>query len=191
MMAVGTTNNHGVFEPKIFDDLKCTCKKTEMIGGHLHCSDDNGGKLGSAESDNFSSLVNVGCMIGALLGGFLCDRIGRKGAILSSTIFFIPGWIGIAVLEAAVPLYVFRILTGIGVGVASVSVPVYIGETAPAHLRGTLGACNQLCIVGGILIIDVLGFVLPHHQADKVSQTDSSILTQCDPGKVQYSTTIY
>jgi SP family facilitated glucose transporter-like MFS transporter 8 len=177
MLAIGSVE-HGVFKPKIFDDIKCSCDKTDMHAKPPICLDDTGGKITSVEGDNFSSLVNVGCMIGALLGGYLADKIGRKGAILSSTIFFIPGWIGVATLQSATLLYVFRILTGIGVGIASVSVPTYIAETAPAHLRGTLGACNQLCIVGGILIIDVLGFVLPHHPAHLVGKGG------CDPGSV-------
>lgn len=37
-------------------------------------------------------MVNVGAMIGALLGGPLADRLGRKGAIMSSTLPWIASW---------------------------------------------------------------------------------------------------
>jgi predicted MFS family arabinose efflux permease len=31
--------------------------------------------INSAHADLFSSIVNVGAMIGSILGGFLCDKV--------------------------------------------------------------------------------------------------------------------
>ncbi|XP_073654608.1 solute carrier family 2, facilitated glucose transporter member 4 isoform X2 [Tursiops truncatus] len=42
-------------------------------------------------------------------------------------------------------------------GLTSGLVPMYVGEIAPTHLRGALGTLNQLAIVTGILIAQVLG----------------------------------
>uniref|UniRef100_A0A673UGM4 Solute carrier family 2, facilitated glucose transporter member 4 n=1 Tax=Suricata suricatta TaxID=37032 RepID=A0A673UGM4_SURSU len=42
-------------------------------------------------------------------------------------------------------------------GLTSGLVPMYVGEIAPTHLRGALGTLNQLAIVIGILIAQVLG----------------------------------
>lgn len=42
-------------------------------------------------------------------------------------------------------------------GLTSGLVPMYVGEIAPTHLRGALGTLNQLAIVIGILIAQVIG----------------------------------
>ena len=53
---------------------------TSPVGDHLKDSTDNGG-LGLKDGENslFSSIVNVGAMIGALSGGLLADYFGRVG----------------------------------------------------------------------------------------------------------------
>ena len=37
--------------------------------------------------------------------------------------------------------------------------PLYLSEIAPFHLRGSLGTMNQLGIVSGLLLGNVLGIV--------------------------------
>jgi sugar porter (SP) family MFS transporter len=49
---------------------------------------------------------------------------------------------------------------GIAVGAASVVAPAYIAEIAPAHLRGRLGALQQLAIVIGIFIALLANYAL-------------------------------
>ena len=53
-------------------------------------------------------------------------------------------------------LYMFnfyRIIGGIGVGLASAVVPMYIGEIAPAAIRGRLVSYNQFAIIFGMLVV--------------------------------------
>lgn len=57
-------------------------------------------------------------------------------------------------------LYLGRVLTGFGVGVISFTVPVYISEIAPKHLRGGLGAVNQLSVTIGIMLAYLFGLFL-------------------------------
>ncbi len=47
----------------------------------------------------------------------------------------------------------YRIIGGIGVGLASAVSPVYIGEIAPADIRGRLVSINQLAIIFGMLVV--------------------------------------
>jgi len=47
----------------------------------------------------------------------------------------------------------YRSLGGIGVGLASAVCPVYIGEIAPANLRGRLVSLNQFAIIFGMLVV--------------------------------------
>src|SRR5678810_1150108 len=53
-----------------------------------------------------------------------------------------------------------RFVAGIGVGMASMLSPLYIGEIAPASFRGRMVAINQLTIVLGILITNMVNYSL-------------------------------
>jgi hypothetical protein len=101
----------------------------------------------------------VGGPGGAVLGGVLANRLGRRKAILvDSWLFFIGG-----VLMTFAPnvycLIPARFIIGFAAGLSSVVVPVYLGEMAPPTLRGTLGTFTQFSIVIGILVSGLLGFV--------------------------------
>jgi sugar porter (SP) family MFS transporter len=55
-----------------------------------------------------------------------------------------------------------RCVAGIGVGMASMLSPMYIAEIAPAPLRGRMVAINQLTVVTGILITNLVNYNLRH-----------------------------
>ncbi|GMI43320.1 hypothetical protein TrCOL_g6050 [Triparma columacea] len=113
----------------------------------------------SPSSSIFSSLVNIGCLIGALLGGSISDALGRKRALLLSSLPFSLGWLGIANLTNPALLTLARVSTGLGVGVCSSNVPVYIAEVSPAKFRGGLGCMNQLGITVGIFAVYAVGLL--------------------------------
>ena len=47
----------------------------------------------------------------------------------------------------------YRVIGGVGVGLASAVCPMYIGEIAPAAIRGRLVSLNQFAIIFGMLIV--------------------------------------
>jgi MFS transporter, SP family, xylose:H+ symportor len=106
----------------------------------------------------------VGCIIGGMLSGIIASY-GRKKALITAGILFLLSAIGSAnpeflFFEKGVPslglLYMFnfyRIIGGIGVGIASAVCPMYIGEIAPANIRGRLVSLNQFAIILGMLVV--------------------------------------
>ena len=101
-----------------------------------------------------------GTVIGALSGGKVCDRLGRK-----PTLF----WVGVLYLLSAVwsafaggpySLMLARFIGGVGVGVSSIAAPVYISEISPAESRGKLCALFQFNIVLGMVVSQVINWLI-------------------------------
>lgn len=118
------------------------------------------GTISSADASLFGSLVNVGCMIGALLAGPLTDCMGRKLAIAVAAVPWVGAWAAIGLVPAFGGVLAGRVLSGIATGIISMTVPLYISETAPASMRGALGAVNQLAVTTGIFTVYLLGDLL-------------------------------
>jgi SP family xylose:H+ symportor-like MFS transporter len=107
----------------------------------------------------------LGCIIGAMVAGWLSTALGRRGGLVVAGLMFLLGSIGSAWPEfgfgeigkmgpeALRPFIVYRILGGVGVGIASMLSPLYIAEISPSAIRGRLVSFNQLAIVGGILLV--------------------------------------
>ena len=107
-----------------------------------------------------SGCVLIGCATGVLIVGPISDRFGRKKALLLAAALFLTSAIGTALARDIWTFIVFRWLGGIGIGIASMSTPMYIAEITPAHLRGRLVSVNQICIVGGILIVYFVNYFI-------------------------------
>ncbi|KAL1523320.1 hypothetical protein AB1Y20_018266 [Prymnesium parvum] len=135
--------------------------------------------LSSQEVSVYGSVVNVGCMIGALLGGQLCDLIGRKGTIMVSALPWLGSWVLQGLSGSFAPLLVGRVICGVAVGIASTSVPVFISEMSPTALRGALGAVNQLAVTMGIFLVYLLGDMLAHRQQTIFACNFSTSHDQC------------
>ena len=103
------------------------------------------------------SFLLVGAVTGALAGGPLSDRFGRRPIVLLAAIIFAIGAIAAALTPSVGLLIVARFILGLGVGLASLIVPLYIAEIAPPDSRGALVSLNQLMITIGILLSYIVG----------------------------------
>ena len=110
-------------------------------------------ELSSAMMGWIASCALIGCVAGALLSGYLSDKLGRKKVLIIAALLFAISSIGTAIPENLDLFVVFRIIGGLGIGIASMISPMYITECAPAEIRGRLVSINQLGIVTGILLI--------------------------------------
>lgn len=98
-----------------------------------------------------TSVIMIGCLIGALLGGRYSDRYGRRMMMIVSAILLILSAAGCALAGNAAWLIAARFVGGCGMGVLSAVIPIYISEISPAKWRGTFVSFYQLFIVIGIL----------------------------------------
>lgn len=107
-----------------------------------------------------NSCALIGCLIGALVAGALSDRFGRKRLLVASASLFAITSIGNALASSFGIFVAWRILGGVAIGLASNLSPMYIAEIAPAQMRGKLVSINQLTIVIGVLLAQVVNWWL-------------------------------
>jgi sugar porter (SP) family MFS transporter len=105
------------------------------------------------------STLLVGAVVGALSGGPLSDRVGRRPTALLAAVIFGLGALAVAFAPSVAFIIFGRFLLGLGVGLASMIVPLYIAEIAPAERRGALVSLNQLMITIGILLSYIVGVI--------------------------------
>ncbi|VFR03085.1 unnamed protein product [Cuscuta campestris] len=95
------------------------------------------------------STAVAGAIIGAAIGGWLNDKIGRRTTLLSADLLFFIGAAMMASAPNPTVLIGGRVFVGLGVGMASMTSPLYISEVSPAKVRGALVSTNSFFITGG------------------------------------------
>jgi sugar porter (SP) family MFS transporter len=111
------------------------------------------------EQEAIVSTLLLGAIAGAVLSGYLADRISRKWTKVFSGGVYVLGALGCAFSVNVAMLVGFRFLLGLSVGTASFVAPMYISEVAPSRLRGGLVSFNQLAITTGILLAYVVNLL--------------------------------
>jgi SP family xylose:H+ symportor-like MFS transporter len=102
----------------------------------------------------------LGCIVGCLAAGKIADGYGRKPGLAVAAIVFAVSSVGMAFSTTLSVFVAMRFAAGIGVGMASMLSPMYIAEVSPAKVRGRNVAINQLTIVIGILITNLVNYKL-------------------------------
>ena len=105
-----------------------------------------------AQEGAIGGILTLGAAFGALFGGRLSDRYGRRHNLIMLAILFLIGALGNTFAPNIWVMYPFRLILGLAVGGASATVPVFLAETAPKRIRGTIVAVDQLMIVVGQLL---------------------------------------
>ena len=106
------------------------------------------------------SCVLIGALIGAMTGGILADRFGRRRVIIATATLFVAGAIVTALSPTFTLLIAGRIIVGAAIGVASFTTPLYISEVSPVKIRGRLVSINQVALTSGIVISYLVDYAL-------------------------------
>lgn len=97
----------------------------------------------------------LGMFFGATLGGRFSDAVGRRTALLTSTIVFSTGSLLNALAGDQWSFMLVRFLTGVGLSAMTVAATTYVSETMPAARRGRMQAAVMAV---GLLGIPVISF---------------------------------
>ncbi|MFF5206938.1 sugar porter family MFS transporter [Streptosporangium sp. NPDC000396] len=115
------------------------------------------------------AIALLGSALGAWIAGNLADHWGRTRTMQVAAIVFAVSSIGQALPFSIVDLAFWRLLAGVGIGMASVIGPAYIAEVAPPAYRGRLGSFQQLAIVLGIAVSQLVNYAIAQMAGGRVN----------------------
>jgi putative MFS transporter len=105
--------------------------------------------LSLATISGITSASFIGMFVGASTAGWISDRIGRKRALIATTVWYSVFSLCNAFAWDVTGLFVARLLTGVGLSAMTVVAITYISEMFPASRRGayqawimTIGLCG-------------------------------------------------
>ena len=143
----------------------------------------------------------IGCVIGALISGWLANRLGRKLTLFVAGVLFFVSAIGSAQpefpfhMQSTVTMTIlnafnhYRIIGGVGVGLASAICPMYIGEISPANKRGQLVSWNQFAIIFGQLVVYFVNFLILGSHENPIIESIGNGISRVLPGSDPWTIT--
>ncbi|KAJ6341866.1 hypothetical protein OIU78_009917 [Salix suchowensis] len=123
-------------------------------------SDDQYCKFDSQILTLFTSSLYLAALVSSIGASIATRTYGRRPTMMASGVLFAAGAIVNGLAKNVVMLIVGRLLLGFGIGCANQSVPIYLSEVAPYKFRGAFNMMFQLFITIGILIANLLNYVL-------------------------------
>ena len=105
-----------------------------------------------------TSSALVGCMIGAALCIWVSDKFGRKRLLIFAGLLFSLSALGTALADTFWWFNFYRIMGGVAMGIALNLSPLYIAEIAPPEKRGMLVTFNQLLVMIGVLLAQLINW---------------------------------
>ncbi|WP_442911046.1 sugar porter family MFS transporter [Kitasatospora sp. NBC_01266] len=116
--------------------------------------------VGSGETAFVVAIALLGSAAGAVAAGWLADHLGRVRTMWLAALLFAISGVGSMFPPSIQVLALWRVLGGIAIGIASVIAPTYIAEVAPTAYRGRLASFQQMAIVLGITVSQLVNYAL-------------------------------
>ncbi|CAH1111668.1 unnamed protein product [Psylliodes chrysocephalus] len=116
-------------------------------------------RITNSEASWLAVILLAGTVLGAVIAGRLTDILGRKKIILITSVPLWIGWITIGLAKSSTALFVARFVAGISSGLSFSTVPMYLAEIAEPKIRGLVTSLCPVCVVLGVLSINVIGSI--------------------------------
>jgi len=149
-----------------------------VIGGAKPFYEPFFGLVTNAQKGWGTSSALIGCMLGALACVFMADKFGRKQLLIYAGLLFAVSAIGTALATNFFWFNFYRIVGGVAMGIALNLSPMYIAEIAPPEKRGMYVSINQLLIMIGVLIAQVVNWRIALLDTDLATDATNEVIAQ-------------
>eukprot|EP00088_Acartia_fossae_P070061 TRINITY_DN9288_c0_g1_i5.p1 TRINITY_DN9288_c0_g1~~TRINITY_DN9288_c0_g1_i5.p1 ORF type:complete len:483 (-),score=53.19 TRINITY_DN9288_c0_g1_i5:85-1533(-) len=121
----------------------------------------NGVQFTDEETSWFASIMALGSVTGALYGGYVADKIGRKKSLILDCLGLILSYVIIGVSNNF-PIILFgRFLSGHFGGSNMVTSSIFVGEISHPSIRGFTGTLLIIEYCAGFTLSMLLGAIFP------------------------------
>ena len=124
---------------------------SNIAGAQLYFADYFGLDGNSAAVETIVTATVYGELVGALAGGFIINRFGRKPSIVAVALGYVVFCLASAFAVSPLMLGLSRALLGFTIGVSLIAVPIFVAESMPARIRGATLVAYQVAAVVGII----------------------------------------
>ncbi|EQB12456.1 MFS transporter [Sphingobium lactosutens] len=119
-------------------------------------------KLAKADLSMALAAAQLGMFFGAIGGGLIGDRLGRKSALVGSVLLFGVATALIGLADGPGTLAALRLCAGIGLGAAFPNVAALAAEFTPARRRSLAVVITIVCVpLGGVIGGTAASFIMP------------------------------
>jgi len=121
-------------------------------GGRIYTED---------ETSWFASIMALGCISGALHGGYVAEKLGRKKGVIIDCIGLALSFLIIAVFDNFPLILIGRFLSGHFAGSNMVTSSIFVAETSHSSIRGFTGTLLIIEYCSGFTLSMLLGALFP------------------------------
>jgi MFS family permease len=138
----------------LFDSLEVNLVGNVIspLSEHFHAS--------TEQSSRIYWVWLIGILLGALVGGQLADRFGRRRLFVATLLWYCLFTLLTAVSPTLHVLYAFRFLTGLGVGAEYAIINAAIAEFMPARIRGKAAAAVMNFWPIGAIVAGFIAYIV-------------------------------
>ena len=124
---------------------------SNVAGAQLYFETYFGLQNNEAAVETIVTATVYGELIGALAGGFIINRLGRKPSIVGVAVGYVIFCLLSACAITPTMLGISRFFLGLTIGVSLIAVPIFVAESVPARIRGATLVAYQVAAVVGII----------------------------------------
>src|SRR6185437_13906728 len=118
------------------------------------------GPVGVAGIGTFVFATFAGLFVGALLFGWVPDRLGRRAVFTYSLVWYSIATFILAFQSTGFGIDLWRFIAGVGIGVELVTIDTYISELVPPGDRGRAFAYSQFITFCVVPVVALLAWLL-------------------------------